>query len=142
MEIAALLDRYLLDLDDGRLDDAWAAGLFTDDAVVEFPMSRHAGLAGLARYHRDALAAFERTQHLNSPALVTVQGQQASLRANLLSTHVHLARHTPPLGDLPPVFANGSLVDGRARRTAAGWRLSLLVFRLVWAQGSPPPAAP
>lgn len=141
MEIAALLDRYLLDLDDGRLDDAWAAALFTDDAVVEFPMSSHTGLAGLARYHRDALAAFERTQHLGSPALVSVQGGQASLRANLISTHVHLARHTAPLGDLPPLFANGSLVDGRARRTEAGWRLSRLAFRMLWAQGSPPPPA-
>jgi len=56
--VAALLDRYLLGLDDDKLDDDWARSLFTADATVEFPMSRHSGLAGMAGWHRDALAAF------------------------------------------------------------------------------------
>ncbi|MFD1273414.1 hypothetical protein ACFQ51_21895 [Streptomyces kaempferi] len=48
-EISTLLDRYLIGLDDDELDDAWARGLFTKDALVEFPMSLHEGLEGLAR---------------------------------------------------------------------------------------------
>ncbi|MFD5877005.1 nuclear transport factor 2 family protein [Streptomyces sp. NPDC060322] len=138
-EIAALLDRYLINLDDDTLDEKWAAGLFTEDAVVAFPMSRHEGLDGLAEYHSSSLAAFERTQHINSPAVVVRDGDRATLRANLVSTHVHLARHTAPEGDLPPVFANGSLVYGEARRTARGWLLNRLSFRMIWMTGSPPP---
>ncbi|MFJ9721248.1 nuclear transport factor 2 family protein [Streptomyces sp. NPDC101209] len=140
-EIAALLSRYLLSLDDSgdTLDDAWAAALFTPDAVVAFPMSRHQGLAGMADYHGAALSAFAGTQHHGSAPLVDLDGEEATLRANLISTHVHHARHVA--GGLAPLFATGTFVDAAARRTPHGWRLSRLSFRLLWADGSPAPAA-
>lgn len=133
-EVAALLDRYLIALDDDALDDAWARGLFTEDAAVVFPVEqRHEGIAGLAAFHRGALGAFEATQHLNSPAVVDVDGDTARLRANVVATHVH-----HPGDEGPLLFSAGTLVTGEARRTADGWRLGLLSFRLVWAQGRPP----
>lgn len=136
-EIGALLDQYLISLDDGKLDDEWARRLFTEDARVEFPMSRHEGIEGLAAYHMDALANFAGTQHLNSPAVVEhTGGNRATLRANLISTHVH-----HPGAATEPVFATGTLVTGEVRRTAGGWRLARLSFRVVWMTGSPPAAA-
>lgn len=99
--IAALLDRYLVSLDDEELDEAWAQGLFTQDAVVAFPISRHEGIAGMPEYHSSALSAFAATQHLGSPAVVVLDGDRATLRANLLSTHVHHARHARPQGTCP-----------------------------------------
>ena len=126
--MAALLDRYLLDLDAEKLDDDWAAGLFTAGAVVEFPHARHAGLAGLAGWHRDSLAAFAATQHLGSPAVVELRGERATLRANLQSTHVKQD------GTL---FSTGTYVTGEARRTDAGWRLDRLAFRVLWMHGTP-----
>jgi hypothetical protein len=133
-QVAALLDRYFVSLDDDDLDDAWADGLFTHDSVVAFPMSRHEGITGMADYHASALSAFAATQHLGSRAVVEVTGDGAVLRANLISTHVH---HVREQGDTPQLFATGTFVDGRARRTPLGWRLSELTFRLVWASGSP-----
>ncbi|MBT2402027.1 MULTISPECIES: nuclear transport factor 2 family protein [unclassified Streptomyces] len=140
-QVAALLDRYLLSLDDEELDAAWAEELFTKDAVVAFPMNQHEGIAGMPEYHSTALSAFAATQHLGSSAVVVLDGDRASLRANLISTHVHHARHARPQGDLPPIFATGTFVNGEARRTERGWRLTLLSFRLLWADGSPAPAA-
>jgi SnoaL-like protein len=134
--VAALLDRYFVSLDDEDLDDVWARGLFTPDAVVAFPMSRHEGITGMAAYHSTALSVFAATQHLGSRAVVEVTGDSAVLRANLISTHVH---HVPAKGGTPQLFATGTFVDGRARRTPLGWRLSELTFRLVWANGSPRP---
>lgn len=137
-EIGALLDRYLLSLDEGGLDDAWARDLFTADVRIEFPISAHDGIEGVAEYHRASLAAFARTQHLNSPALVTVTGDRARLRANLVSTHVHLAADGGDGAGRPPLFSTGTSVTGEAVRTPGGWRLSLLAFRLIWADGVPP----
>ncbi|MHA6758328.1 nuclear transport factor 2 family protein [Streptacidiphilus sp. PAMC 29251] len=132
--VGALLDRYLLSLDDEELDEEWTRSLFTADAGVEFPMSRHEGAEGLAAYHREALAAFAATQHLNSPAVVEFSGDdRAVLRANLVSTHVHL-----PGASVEPLFATGSLATGEAVRTPDGWRLRRLSFRMVWMTGSPP----
>ncbi|WP_185893458.1 nuclear transport factor 2 family protein [Streptomyces sp. WAC08241] len=135
-EISTLLDRYLLGLDDEKLDDAWARALFSDDARVEFPMARHEGVEGLADWHRQALDAFARTQHLHSPAVVDLTGdERAVLRANLVSTHVH---HPGTPGD--PLFVAGTLVRGEARPTERGWRLTDLAFRPVWTTGTPPRA--
>lgn len=131
-EVAALLDRYLLGLDDGPLNEAWGRALFTSDAEVEFPVGRHAGRSGLVDFHRAAMAKFARTQHLNSPAVVDLDGDRARLRANLISTQVL------PSGAL---FTTGTAAHGSARRTAGGWRLDWLSFRLIWKTGDPPPAA-
>lgn len=145
-EAAALLDHYLTGLDSAKLDDDWARGLFTDDATVQFPNARHEGLDGLAEFHRTAMSAFARTQHLNSPAAVAVDGDTASLRANLISTHVHHpdpahggpAQGGPAQGGGERLFTAGTFLHGRARRTAGGWRLCALQFALVWSTGSPP----
>lgn len=134
--VARLLDSYLIGLDTGELDDDWARGLFTDDAAVVFPMSRHDGIAGLAAWHRESLAAFAATQHLHSPAVTDVRGSVATLRANLVSTHVH-----HPGGDRPPLFVTGTGVTGEARRSDGGhWRLSRLEFTVIWMEGTPPGA--
>ncbi|MFH0246527.1 nuclear transport factor 2 family protein [Streptomyces sp. HK10] len=134
--VAELLGRYLIALDDEELDDAWARSLFTEDAVVAFPRSRHEGLAGLAQWHRASLAAFVRTQHLGSPAVVTVEGDRAAFRANVLTTHVH-----HPGEDRPPLFRAGTLASGEARRTPAGWRMNELSFRIAFVEGEPPKPA-
>jgi hypothetical protein len=139
-DVAALLARYLISLDDddlGGLDDRWAGELFTPGARVEFPMSRHVGAEGMAEYHRASLDVFERTQHLHSPPVVAVDGSRARLRANLVSTHVH---RRPPAG-AGPLFTAGTGVFGEAELTAQGWRLSALEFRVIWTDGKPPSAA-
>ncbi|GHF02221.1 nuclear transport factor 2 family protein [Streptomyces spiralis] len=132
-QVAELLGRYLVTLDDEEPDEAWARSLFTEDAVVTFPMSRHQGRAGLAEWHRASLAAFAATQHLGSPAVVSIRGDRAVFRANVLTTHVH-----HPGGDRPPLFRAGTLASGEARRTAAGWRLGELSFRVLFTEGEPP----
>lgn len=134
-EISTLLDRYLIGLDDDELDDAWARGLFTKDALVEFPMVSTRVSKDSCGYHRDALTAFAATQHLGSPADVALDGdgERATLRANLVSTHVH----HPGAAD-EPLFQVGTLATGEARRAAEGWRLSSLTFRVLWSRGTPP----
>ncbi|MEU0154739.1 nuclear transport factor 2 family protein [Micromonospora fulviviridis] len=139
IEVAALLDRYLVGLDSAGpdsagLDDAWAGSLFTADAVVEFPVGRHQGIDGLAGFHRTAMAKFDRTQHLNSPAVVDLDGDRARLRANLISTQVLKSQE---------LFVTGTAAVGEAVLTAHGWRLRSMSFRLIWKTGEPPkPAQP
>ncbi|TWD12431.1 SnoaL-like protein [Streptomyces sp. T12] len=128
--VAALVNRYLVSLDDEELDEAWASGLFTEDAVVAFPMSRHEGIGGLARWHRAALSVFEATQHLGSPAVVDVDGGRAVFRAHVLTTHVHRGG--------AGLFRAGTLARGEARRTRGGWRLASLSLRVLFTEGSPP----
>ncbi|MEU6143260.1 nuclear transport factor 2 family protein [Streptomyces sp. NPDC047081] len=133
-EISGLLDRYVLGLDYDKLDDEWADGLFAEDVVIEFPVSRHAGIDGLVEYHQRALAMWARTHHVNTPPIVSVTGGSATLRANMTSVHVHHERE----GEIRPHYVSGTYVTGDAVRTERGWRLSRLSFDLVWKTGNPP----
>ncbi len=136
-EIAGLLDRYLITLDDEKLDDDWTRSLFTEDASVTFPVGGHQGAAGMGAFHQRTLDAFTCTQHMGTHAFVEIEGGggTARLRANCTSTHVHRPENAAELG---PLFRTGTFVDGRARRTPEGWRLSALSFRLMWKHGTPP----
>jgi hypothetical protein len=92
--VAELLDRFIVALDDHELDDAWLRSVITDDVRFEFPLGQHEGVEGLAAFLERPMARFERTHHLASPAVVDVDGDRATLRANMIAAHVH-----PPAGD-------------------------------------------
>ncbi|MEU9168980.1 nuclear transport factor 2 family protein [Streptomyces sp. NPDC048420] len=134
-EAGALLSRYLISLDDEDIDDAWARALFAEDARIEFPMSRHEGIDGLAAFHLGSRRAFAATQHLGSSVVVEAgaDDDHAVLRANVLATHVH---HPGAADD--PLFQAGTLATAQARRTSEGWRLSSLSLRVLWTRGSAP----
>ncbi|MEU3609177.1 nuclear transport factor 2 family protein [Streptomyces sp. NPDC035033] len=143
LEIASLLNRYILGLDDEDvvLDEKWACGIFTRDAVVTFPVGESRGIEEIVQDHRRMLAAWERTQHMHSPADVVVAGDSARLVAHVVATHVHRTGSPPhaPTAD-PPTFSAGTFVSAGVRRTADGWRFTSLGFRLRWTRGTPPHA--
>jgi hypothetical protein len=149
--VGELLDRFILALDEHDLDDGWLRTIVTEDVRFEFPLGRHEGVDGLAAYLERPMAAFEDTQHLTSNAVVDVDRDRATLKANMIATHVHPPDHRAG-GDAGPLVLLGSRSDGRARevlvigthmdgearRTEAGWRLRRLTFRLSWILGEPP----
>ncbi|GGR87318.1 hypothetical protein Snoj_65910 [Streptomyces nojiriensis] len=133
-EISSLLDRYVLGLDYDKLDDEWASGLFSEDVLIEFPVSRHAGIDGLVEYHQKALAMWDGTHHQNTPAIVSITADRATLRANMTSVHMHHQRE----GEALPHYVSGTYITGDAVYTEHGWRLSRLSFELIWKTGNPP----
>ena len=133
--VADLFGRYLMTLDTVKLDSEWASWMFTPDVLIEFPMSRHEGIEGVADYHAQSLAPFAATQHLSSPPVVDPDGDTtATFSAHVVSIHVH--RGTP---DAAPAarFSAGTIATGEARLTSAGWRLRRLSLQVVWTEGSP-----
>ncbi|BBB01457.1 hypothetical protein RVR_8885 [Actinacidiphila reveromycinica] len=136
-EISGLLDRYLLDFDglssSEPRQDTWYGTLFTPDLDLEFPVSGHQGLAGLAEFQRAAKAHWARTHHTSTNHVVDLDGDTAELAAGLLVTHVH-----PPESGRADL-RTGSRITARAVRTPDGWRLRALAIRLVWSRGDLPP---
>ncbi|MDG6106627.1 nuclear transport factor 2 family protein [Dactylosporangium aurantiacum] len=131
--VADLFGRYLMTLDTVKLDSEWASWMFTPDVAIEFPMSRHEGIEGVADYHAQSLAPFAGTQHLSSPPVVDPDGDTgARFRAHVVSIHVYAA------GTAPGRFSAGTIATGEARLTPAGWRLRRLSLQVVWTEGHPP----
>ncbi|MFF7164249.1 nuclear transport factor 2 family protein [Streptomyces sp. NPDC008086] len=130
-EITDLLDRYLRSLDDGVLDEEWAAAFHTEDVTAEMPIGTVHGRAALLARVRQGMALFDRTVHLGTNNVIEIDGSRATARGAQLSTHV--------LADgSADVFISAGHTDTELVRTPDGWRISATSLHVVWTQGPPP----
>ncbi|RVU18925.1 nuclear transport factor 2 family protein [Streptomyces antnestii] len=139
-EISDLLDRYLRSLDDGVFDEEWARAFHTEDVTAEMPIGTVHGRDALLAHIRRGMALFDRTVHLGTNAVITIDGDQATARGAQLSTHVLAdgSDGSDSSDGSDGVFVSAGHVDTRLVRTADGWRISASALRVVWTQGSPP----
>ncbi|MFD8495391.1 nuclear transport factor 2 family protein [Amycolatopsis sp. NPDC059657] len=129
LAIRELTDRYLINMDRYRHDD-WYDTVFTEDAWVKFPLGEFVGFAGLAEFHAEGRRRFERTLHVAGGIDIAVEGDTASVRAQLTATHVHRA------ADPTTYFSLGGYYDADVVRLAEGWRMRRLEFVPVWVGGT------
>ncbi|MDH6127682.1 nuclear transport factor 2 family protein [Kitasatospora sp. GP82] len=137
--VARLIDRYLAGLDERVFDEEWARSLFAEDVRLVFPVGSREGLAGLGEYHAEVMGRFDRTVHIGSNHTITVQGDRAAFRFNLLCLHVLVDGLHAERGPAPgATFESAGRMSGEAVRTADGWRFDLLALQVVWTKGEPP----
>jgi SnoaL-like protein len=118
-EIADLVSRLGLWLDEGRFDEA--PSILTDDVTVDTPGGQAEGIerviAQARRNHQ-----YDGLQHVISNVLIDLDGDRAAVRANLVASFV----------DGAAVEQHGERYRFEAARTADGWRLSRVEVRPVW----------
>mgnify|MGYP001424817169 CR=1 FL=1 len=134
-EISDLVSRLGLLLDEKRFDDI--RSVVTDDVVADFPSYAAAGqLRGsddLAAHGLKSQGRFARAQHVMTNVLIDLDGDRASVRANLIATHVHQADESSSHYDI------GEYYRLEVVRTPAGWRISRLNPNAIWSAGTRPP---
>lgn len=128
-ELADLVSHQALWLDEQRFDDA--RSVFTEDATGDFPSGPVHGVERLARQARRNHATFDRTQHVVTNILVDLDGDRATVRANLIANFIHDAKAAAP------TFAIGERYRFEAVRTPRGWRFSRVEVAPVWRSSSP-----
>jgi hypothetical protein len=141
-EIARLCDRYATHLDKSRHTDAWLDTVFTNDALLTFPMGQYKGMEGLARFQEMARTTFARTHHISSNYDIELDiepdtepdSDRAQVRAHLMAAHLATR------DDTGRHFMIGGHYDAEAVRTPRGWRIRELTFDLVWTSGEAPKA--
>ena len=127
-EVTELASRLGLWLDEQRFDEA--RSIFTEDVVVQTPGGESQGIALVAEQARRNHAGYARTQHVITNILVELDGDRATVRANLIVTFVHRA-------DAPEQhFALGERYQFEVVRTPQGWRFSRVHVSPVWSTGS------
>jgi len=131
--VADLIDRYLLLLDDGAFDDAWARRVFADDVALEFPPGNHYGIDGVARFTSGFMGHWARTHHHASNYLIELDGDRAAVTWSVIASHVHPGSPPPPASGMH--FHLGGRFDGVAVRQSAHWRLQRLALRVIWTTG-------
>ena len=117
-------------LNERRFDDT--ASVFTDDATVTTPGGQAQGIEALTAHARRSHARFDRTQHVTSNVLIDLDGDRATVHANLIATFVSDA--TAP----EPTFTLGERYHFEAVRTPQGWRFSAVDATPVWQSGELP----
>jgi hypothetical protein len=130
-DLTDLLNRQGLWLDEQRFD---AASVFTNDATAQTQGGRAQGLQAITALAHRTHAPFDRTQHVTSNVLIDLDGDRATVRANLIATLVHdAAAHEPP-------YRVGERYRFKAVRTPRGWRFSRVEATRVWSSGELPSA--
>ncbi|MRH91684.1 hypothetical protein GFY24_30310 [Nocardia sp. SYP-A9097] len=104
-------------------DFAGLAGIYTPDAELTMPGSSTRGATGIAEIARRNHETFDRTQHFVTGPVVTLNGDQASLVADVVAALV---------SDTGAVRLVGSRYELRAVRTTAGWRFAGHAITPVW----------
>src|SRR5882672_12332178 len=90
-ELVTRLGRWL---DEQRFDDPGA--IFTDDVTVETQSGRAQGLPAIAAQAHRVHTQFARTQHVTSDVLAGLDGDRATVQANLAATFVRDAAAPEP----------------------------------------------
>jgi hypothetical protein len=124
--ITDLVSRLGRWLDEKQFDDAQVlASLFTPDIVLETPGGRSAGLAAAVEQARRRHTE-ERTQHVHTNVLIDLNGDMATVEANLIVTFV-------PRAAAPDIISQvGTRYSFNVIRTREGWRFSSIRDRLIW----------
>jgi 3-phenylpropionate/cinnamic acid dioxygenase small subunit len=126
-EIADLIARLGLWLDEKRFEDA--RSVLTEDVAVETLGGQVQGIEAVteqARRNHDV----GRTQHVITNLLIDLDGDKATIRANLIATFVQRADEPGSHFDI------GERYRFEAIRTAHGWRLSRVQASPLWTSGS------
>ncbi|MEO1063503.1 MAG: nuclear transport factor 2 family protein [Actinomycetota bacterium] len=79
---------------------------------------------------RAALSGLDATQHLVSNEVIDGEGDEATVTAEFIATHLFENRFGEPLWTL------GGRYDIGLVRTADGWRIDSLTMTAVWASGN------
>jgi SnoaL-like domain len=131
IEIIELVSRLGVWLDEKRFNEARA--ILTEDATVKTPGGSVAGVDQVAEQARRNHVV--PTQHVITNVLIDLDGDRATVGANLIATFAH---GPDPSG---PLFQRGERYTFEAVRTADGWRLSRVESKPIWTTGSRDPGA-
>lgn len=123
--ITALVHRLGACLDEGDFDRL--RSLFVEDVTAKTPGGEATGLDAVVAQATRNHSRDERIQHRITDVLIDLDGDRASVRANLNVTFS---------GEPGAQFSLGAVYRFDAVRTPAGWRFARLEVVPVWTSGT------
>jgi hypothetical protein len=139
-EITDLVYRLGTCMDEGRYDEM--RELLVEDATVSTPGGQAEGRAALIAQARRNHPADQRFQHVTTNVLLDLDGDRATVRANLVVT---ITTPDDAPGDAPappPRCTIGEVYSFELVRTSGGWRFSRIATVPLWVSGTLPARVP
>ena len=135
LEVTQVFNRYYRALDEKNFELSHLQQIFTPDAEVVRPNG--AAMVGpevIGNSHKESFARFRGSQHILTNHDVTIDGDQATVRANLVAMHLW-AKGKSNVNSPEDYFLAGSVVTARLVHTSDGWRISRAESHVVWRGG-------
>jgi uncharacterized protein (TIGR02246 family) len=134
-EVTGVVQSYFRALDERHFDPQYFASIFTAEANVTRPNG--ASLIGpreISASHEKSFARFEGSQHLLTGHDISVDGNQATVRVNLVAMHMWQGSKTSA-NNTDNFFIAGGVVHAELVQTDGRWKISRIRTDVVWRAG-------
>ena len=134
-EITSAVNSYFRALDQKDFDAQRFATIFTTEAKVTRPDgSSLTGPKEISSSHQHSFARFESSQHFLTGHEIAIEGNTASVRANLIAMHMWQGSHTNA-NKADNFFIAGGVIDANLVRANGQWRVSQVSNTVLWRAG-------
>jgi len=134
-EVTTVVNSYFRALDEKHLDAQYFASIFTAEAKVTRPNG--ASLIGpdeISASHENSFARFEGSQHLLIGHDISIHGNRAIVRANLVAMHMWQGSRTSA-NNPENFFIAGGVIHSELEQTDGQWKISQIRTDVVWRAG-------
>lgn len=134
-DITRVLNSYFRALDQHNFEARHFETFLTTDARMTRPNG--ASLVGpeeISGSHKQSFARFEGTQHFLTTPDISIEGDTAAVRANLIAMHMWQGSNTNA-NNVDNFFVAGGVVSARLIQTDEQWKISQLSNAVVWRAG-------
>jgi uncharacterized protein (TIGR02246 family) len=134
-EITSVLNAYFRALDERNFDSQYFATIFTKDAEVVRPNGLSiTGPEEISASHRQSFARFEGSQHLAAGHDISIDGNTATVRANLIAMHLWQGSNTDA-NKKDNFFVAGGVIEATLVQADDQWKISKMNNAVIWRAG-------
>ena len=134
-EVTSVVQSYFRALDEKNFDPQYFASIFTAEAKVTRPNG--ASLIGpkeISASHEKSFARFEGSQHLLMGHDISIHGNKATVRANIVA--MHMWQGSKASANNPEnFFVAGGVIQSELVQTDGQWKISQIRNDVVWRGG-------
>jgi len=134
-EITSVVNAYFRALDERNLDSQYLAAIFTNDAEVIRPNGLSiTGPEEIGASHRQSFARFDGSQHVAAGHDISIDGNTASVRANLVAMHMWQGSNTDA-NKKDNFFVAGGVIEATLVQVDDHWKISKMSNAVTWRAG-------
>jgi len=134
-EITSVVNSYFRALDEQNFDRRNFAAIFTKDAKVIRPNgSSLTGPEEISAGHRQSFARFEGSQHFVAGHDVSIDGETATVRANLIAMHIWQGSNADA-NKKDNFFVAGGVIEATLVQVDDHWKISKISNTVTWRAG-------
>lgn len=130
-----MVSGYFRALDEHDFEAQHFATFLTADARMTRPNGASlVGPEAISASHKQSFARFEGAQHFLTVADISIAGDTATVRANLIAMHMWQGSHAN-VNEIDNFFVAGGVVNATLIQTDGRWKISELRNTVVWRGG-------